>query len=169
MFHFLILFKCLYKVTEWKRLDGGDNTVLSGLLEEVSSLGELGGPLQVNLDSSLAGLFLGSLVGYLTGKDLLLALGLADVLNANMDTLLKDTSIDELVHTYTNGRLGYVENNSGTSVVVLVGHTLVYGGISEDINVVTNLNVHQVLGKVDGSMLPEFFGKHVPGAGAGSV
>ncbi len=169
LFHFLILFKCLDKVTEWKRLDSGDNTVLSGLLKEVPSLGELGSPLQVDLFSGLAGFLLCSLVGYLTGKNLLLALGLADVLNANVDTLLKDTSIDKLVYTYPNSRLGYVEHDSGTSVVMLVWHTLVDRRISENINIVTNLYVHQVLRKMDGSMLPEFLGKHVPGAGAGSV
>jgi hypothetical protein len=158
----------LYKVTERKRLDGGDNTVGSSSSKEVSLLGKLGGPLQVGLDAGLGSLSLSSLVGNLTSKDLLLALGLSYMLNPDMNTLLNDTSIDGLVDTDSNSGLGYVENDSGTSVVVLVGHTLVDRRVSEDIDVVTNLHLHLVLGKGGKSVLTELLGKHVPGTGAGS-
>ena len=151
-------------------LDSGDLlSVLTGGGKEVSGTGLLGGTLEVDLDSSLGGLGLGSLVGNLTGEDLLLALGLADVLDANVDALLKDAAVDELVHTDTNGGLGNIEDDTGAAVVVLVGHTLVDGGISEDVNVVTDLDGHHVLGEVDGSLLPEVLGEHVAGTRAGSV
>ena len=124
--------------------------------------------LEVNLLTSLTSSLLGSFVGLDTGDDLLLALGGADVLNTNMDTLLEDTSVHVLVHTNTDGRLGHVENDTGTSVVVLVGHTLVDGRVGEDINVVTDLNGEHVLGKVGHAMLPELLGKHVARARTGS-
>ena len=90
------------------------------------------------------------------------------MLNTNMDTLLKDTSVNLLVDTDTDGRLGYVENDTGTSVVVLVGHTLVDGRVGEDINVVTNLDGEHVLGEVGHAMLPELLGKHVARTRTGS-
>mmetsp|Transcript_17539 Transcript_17539/g.26550 ORF Transcript_17539/g.26550 Transcript_17539/m.26550 type:complete len:92 (-) Transcript_17539:81-356(-) len=86
--------------------------------------------------------------------------------DAYMDTLLNDTSIDELVDTYTYRGLGNVENDSGASMVMLVGHTLVDGRVGEDINVVTNLDVHQVLRKGGKSMMTELLGEHMPGTGA---
>lgn len=165
---FLNLLLSLNEITEWKRLDGGKNTVLSSLLEEVSCLRELWSSLEVHLYTGLTGFSLGSLVGDLTGENLLLALRLTDVLDAYMDTLLDDASVYKLVHTYTYGGLGDVENNSGTSMVMLVWHTLVNGRVGENINVVTNLDVHQVLRKGGKSMLTELLGKHVPGTGAGS-
>jgi len=150
-------------------LDGGNIlSVLAGGGKEVSGTGLLGAALEVDLDSSLCGLGLGSLVGNLAGKDLLLALGLADVLDADVDALLEDAAIDELVHANTDSGLGNVEDDTGAAVVVLVGHTLVDGGISEDVNVVTDLDGHHVLGEVDGSLLPEFLGKHVARTRAGS-
>jgi len=159
----------LNKVRVGDGLDGGNLlSMLTGSGKEVSGTGLLGGTLEVDLDSGLGGLSLGSLVGNLAGKDLLLALRLADVLDADVDALLKDAAIDELVHTDTDGGLGNVEDDTGAAVVVLVGHTLVDGGISEDVNVVTDLDGHHVLGEVDGSLLPEILGKHVARARAGS-
>lgn len=88
------------------------------------------------------------------------------MLDTYMNTLLNDTSVNGLVDTYSNSGLGYVENDSSTSMVVLVGHTLVDGGVGEDIDVITNLDRHLVLGKGGKSMLTELLGKHVPGTGA---
>ena len=85
-----------------------------------------------------------------------------------MNTLLDDTSVNKLVNTYSYSGLGYIENDSGTSVVMLVGHTPVDGGVGEDINVITNLYLHHVLRKGGKSVLTELLGKHVPGTGAGS-
>ena len=157
----LIFFLSLNKVGERQGLDGGDFTIGSGSLEEVSLLGKLGCALEVYLNTSLLGLGLGSLVVLLSLQDLLLALGGADVFNSDMDTLFDNSSIYQLVDTNTDGGLGDIEDNSGSSVVSLVGHTLVDGRIGKDVDVVTNLNLHEVLGKVDGTMLPKLLGKHV--------
>jgi hypothetical protein len=152
------------------RLDGGDLlSVIAGGGKEISGTGLLGGAFEVDLNSGLGGLGLGGLVGNLAGKDLLLALGLANVLDADVDALLEDAAVDELVHTDTDGGLCNVEDDAGAAVVVLVGHTLVNGGVSEDVNVVADLDGHHVLGEVDGSLLPEVLGKHVARARAGSV
>jgi len=157
----LIIFISLKQVTERKGLDGGDLSISSRSSKEVSLPGCLGVTLQVNLLASLTSSLLGGLVGLDTLKDLLLTLGLADVLDTDVDTLLEDTSIDELVHTNTDSGLGDVENDTSTSVVVLVRHTLVDGRVGEDIDVVTDLNREEVLGEVGHTMLPELLGKHV--------
>jgi hypothetical protein len=158
----------LDKIGERKRLDGSNNTIFTGLLQEVSSLGKLGSPLKVHLNSGLTGFILGGFIGNLTGQNLPLALGFANVLNADMNSLFKDASIDELVYTHTNGRFGHIEDNSSATVVVLVRHTLVDGGIGKDINVVTYFDGHHVLTEGGKTMLTVLLGKHVPGAGADS-
>ena len=157
----IISFKCLKKVTEWKRLDGGNLSINTGSLEEVCFLGKLGGTLEVDLDTSLGSLCLGGLIVDDALQNFLLALGLSYVLNTDMNTLLENTSIDKLVDTDTDGRLGNVEDNSSASMVTLVRHTLVNGRVGEDVDVVTNLHAHEVLREVDGSMLPMLLGKHV--------
>ena len=159
-FHVRIIIS-LDQVTERKRLDGGNSSISSRSGKEVSLLRLVGVTLEVDLFSTLTSGLLGSLVGLDTGDDLLLALGRTDVLNTNMDTLLKDASVNVLVHTNTDGGLGDVENDTGTSVVVLVWHTLVNGRVGKDVNVVTDLNRKHVLGKVGHAMLPELLGKHV--------
>jgi hypothetical protein len=140
---------------------GNLDTFASWSSQKVSLLWELWGTLQVDLDTSLAGFILGLLVINLSLQNLLLALGLANVFNAHMNTLFKDTSIDKLVDTDTDGRLGNVEDNSSSSVVDLVWHTLVDRRISKDINVVTNLDLHQILRKVDRSVLTVLLSKHM--------
>jgi hypothetical protein len=157
----IISFKCLKKVTEWKRLDGSNLTVATRSLEEVCFLGKLGGTLEVDLDTRLGGLCLGNFIVHDTLQNFLLALGLSYVLNADMNTLLENSSINQLVDTYTDGRLGNVEDNSSAAMVTLVWHTLVNGGVGKDVDVVTDLDAHEVLREVDGSMLPMLLGKHV--------
>ena len=75
-------------------LDGGDLlSVLARGGKEVSSTGLLGGTLEVDLDSSLGGLGLGSFVVLLALQDFLLAFRLSNVLDADMDTLFDNSSI----------------------------------------------------------------------------
>lgn len=151
----------LNEITERQWLDSGNNTIVSRRLEEIGLLGKLGRTLEVDPDSRLGSFRLGRLILLLSLQDFLLALGVSHVLNANMNTLFENSSVDQLVHTHTDGRLGNVENDSSSSVVSLVGHTLVDGRIGKDVHVVTNLDFHQVLGKVDGTIFPELLGKHV--------
>jgi hypothetical protein len=154
-------FISLDKVTEGKGLDGSEDTVITSSLEEVSILWKLRGALKIDLDSSLGGFGLGNLIVLDALQNFLLALGFSYMLDTDMNTLFDNSSIDQLVHTNTDGSLGNVKDNSSSAVVSLVGHTPVDGRVGKDINVVTNLDVHQVLGKVWVSMLPEFLGKHV--------
>ena len=167
VFKFAFFMFNLEEVTEGKGLDGGELGSVSGL-DEVSLVGELGGALEVDLDSGLGGLGLGLLVTDDPAQDLLLALGLPDMLDADVNALLDDPAVDILVDTDSDGGLGKVEDDSGAAVVVLVGHTLVDGGVGEDVDVVSDLDGHQVLGELDGAVLAELLGEHVPGTGAGS-
>ena len=55
-------------------------------------------------------------------------------------------------------------------MVEFVWHTLVNGRVRKDINVVTDLNGHKVLGKGDdGTMIAEFLGEHVTGTCAETI
>jgi hypothetical protein len=166
-FHVRIIIS-LDQVTERKRLDGGNSSISSRSSKEVTLLGLDGVTLQVNLLATLTSGLLGGLVGLHTGDDLLLALGGADVLNTHMDTLLNDASVNVLVYTNTDSGLGNIEHNTSTSVVVLVGHTLMDGRVGKDINVITNLNGEEVLREVGQAMLPELLGKHVARTRTGS-
>lgn len=158
----LLLVCCLEKVTERQWLNCGEGSSLaSWSKQEICGLRKDWSTLQVDLNTSRASEVLSGLVLDLSLKDFLLALGLADVLNTDMDTLLKNTSINELVDTNTDSRLGHVEDNSSSSVVTLVWHTLVDGWISENVDIVTNLDLHQILRKVDRSVLTVFLGEHV--------
>lgn len=137
----------LHEIKERKRLDSTKNlTIITRLLEVVSLLGELGSPLQVDFDSSLCCFSLGSLVVLLALEDFFLTFGWSDVFDTDVDALFKNPTIDELVHTDTHCRLGNIEDDPGPAVVPLVGHTLVDGRIGKDVDVVSNLNFHQVLG-----------------------
>lgn len=81
--------------------------------------------------------------------------------DANVDALFNDAAIDQFVDSDADGRFSHVKDNAGSSVVSLVGHTLVNGRVGKNIDIVTNLDLHEVLGEVDRSVLTELFGKHV--------
>jgi len=156
-------FRTIYldKITEWKRLDGGDFTIVSSSFEEVGYLWCLWLTFEAHLFSAGSCSLLCNLVAGLTGDDFLLTLGRTNMLDADMNALLNDTSIDWLVDTDSDGTLGYVEDNSSTSMVVLVGHTLVDGRVGEDVDVITNLDRKQVLSKARKSAFAELLGEHM--------
>ena len=159
----------LDKIAERQRLDGSDSTIDTSSRKVVTILGSLRCPLQRfshGLSSSLICLLCGIL--HLALQKISLTLRFSHVLNANMNTLLDDTSVDELVDTNTDCRLGDIENDSSTSVVELVGHTLVHGGVGKNVNIVSDLHTHEVLGKVNRSMLSELLREHVARASADS-
>lgn len=88
--------------------------------------------------------------------------------DADVNSLFDDPSVDKFVDTDTNSTLGNVENNSGASVVTLVWHTLVNGGVGENVNVVSNLDLHQVLREIWESMLAKFLREHMTRTRPGS-
>ena len=98
----LLVPRNLEKITESKRLDGGDSSVASSSREEVSYLRLLGKSLQVNLLSSLLSLDLSKLISCHTSDDLTLTLGSADMFDTYMNTLLDDPSVDKFVYTDSN-------------------------------------------------------------------
>ena len=165
---FALLQEKLDKITERKRLDGGNNTIRSRHCQKVCLFGHFWGSLEVDFDSCLSRFFLCGFVFLFTSQNFGLTLGFTHVLDAHMDALFNDAAIDFLVHTHPNRTLGDIENNSRASVVCLVWHALVDGWIGKDIHVVTGLDFHQVLTEVDGAMIPVLFREHVARSRAGS-
>lgn len=95
---------------------GADGALLTGLD---------GLPLQVNVGALFPGLALLLSVGLDTVDELGSALGVVDVLDANVHALLDKAVADLLVDDDTEGGLGDVVDDTSLSVVDLVGHTMV--------------------------------------------
>ncbi len=96
----------------------------SGTLDGVSLTGESRLALQVKVDTLLLSLLL--LLGVLldTLDEILTGAGVLDVLDADVDALLEVAVADDLVEEDTDGGLGDVVDNTGLTVVDLVGHTV---------------------------------------------
>merc|ERR1719215_1798460 len=95
-------------------------------------------PLQVDLD---------------TVKEILSALGVTNVLNTDGDTLGENSSFHTLVDDNAESTLGNIEHASGLAVVGLVGHTLLEGTATLNVNNVTPLVDLQVGGQMFHSLL----------------
>lgn len=87
-----------------------------------------------------------------TVQKLLPALGVLDVLNTEVDTLLHVTAVDNLVANDTNTSGGNVVDDTSLSVVELVGKTFLLRGVGLDVDNVTNSVSGQVGGHVGGTM-----------------
>merc|ERR1712048_597181 len=61
-----------------------------------------------------------------------------------MDSLGNNSTINKLVNNDTDGMSSDIEDFTSLTVVVLVGHTLVDGTISNDVNVITLLVIDEV-------------------------
>ena len=72
-------------------------------------------------------------------QEVLTALRLLHMLDANVDSLLHDAVSDLLVDLHTDGSGGHTPDNTGSTVVELVGHALLDGGVGNNIDVVSNL------------------------------
>ena len=136
----------------WDITFGRDNTSLSWL-------GWL--PLQLNSDTLSLGLSTLSSVSLNSLQELSSALGVLDVLNSQVQSLLNVSVTDHLVNDNTDGGLGNVVDNTSLTVVKLVWHTLLDRTIGLDIDNVTNFVDLQVGGQWDGTILPEVPLEHV--------
>ena len=76
------------------------------------------------------GLCLLDLVGVDSVEEVLSALGVLDVLQADVDALGEDLAAHTLVDHHAHGALGHVEHASGLAVVGLVGHALLEGAVA---------------------------------------
>ena len=76
--------------------------------------------------------------------EILVAPGFAQVLKAHMQSLAQLPVANDLVHLHTNGIPVHVEDNTGTSMVKGVWHTLLDGRIHHDVNIVTTLELGQI-------------------------
>ena len=131
----------------------------------------LSGALGGRLSDGLAGL-LGGLSGDegLLLLDELLAAGRgADVLGADADALAEDAVAVRLVDDDTNTTGGDVPDDTGAAVVVLVGHTSADGGVSDDVDVLADLEGVQEGGDGGNTVATELLGEEVTSAGLVTV
>jgi len=155
-------FFCLDGSLVWDRSDGLWEVVLDGDGAGLTGLDGL--PLQVHvLSSSLCSPLLLS-IGLDTVNELLSALGVFDVLNADVHTLLDVSVADELVEDDSEGGLGDVVDNTGLTVVDLVGHTLLNSTIGLDVDNIANMELCKVGGHADHTLLLEAPGEGISGS-----
>jgi len=120
-------------------------------------------PLQVNV----LAVGLGSL--HLLGirldavNELLTAGRVLDVLDAEVDTLLEVAVANHLVDDNTDSGLGDVVDNTSLSVVDLMGHTLLDGTVTLDIDDITDAELSKVGGHADHALLPELARERIAG------
>ena len=127
---------CSIELTElngvhvFDRLSGLDNTRVTG---------SFGNTLGVDLLSLLLGLTLELVILLDTLDESLTGEGLADVLNADMETLGDNAGVNAFVHNDTDGTSGDIEDTAGFAVVVLVEHAAVDGTIGNEVDNITLL------------------------------
>ena len=124
--------------------------------------------------SDTAGLLLGNslagLLGGLSGDEGLLLLdegltagGGADVFGADADALAEDAVAVRLVDDDTDTTGSDVPDDTGAAVVVLVGHTSADGGVSDDVDVLTDLEGLEDGGDGGDTVTTELLGEEVAG------
>ena len=108
--------------------------------------------MKVRLASFLLGLRPRLLVALHALNELLPALGMADVLDSDIDALLDVAVSDNLVDDNTNGMRSDVVYNASAPMVEFMGHTLLLGGIGLDVDNIANAVVHKERRQLDRAM-----------------
>ena len=137
-----------------------DNARFSWLL--VHSLG-------VELDSLCLSLSLLGIILSHSSLEGFSALALSDVLDSDVDSLRNDSASVLFVDDQPNSMLSHIENSSCFSMVEFVGHTLVDGAVSNDINVISLLVGCHDLGKMDWTVVSESLAEEVASSSSISV
>jgi hypothetical protein len=135
------------------------NIVLGGDMASITRLSRKS--LEVESDTSSLGFLLLLSVGLDTVQEFLTALGVSDVFNTDINTLFNVAVTNDLVNNNTDRGLGNVVDDTSTTVVELVRHTLLDSSISLDVNNVTDLVSLQVGGERDDTMFSEVTREHV--------
>jgi hypothetical protein len=143
----------LDKSLVWHRGQGLRHVGLSVNHVGASGLGGLS--LQLHLLALGLGLLLQGGVGLDSVQELLATGRVLDVLDSQVDSLLDVSVADNLVDDDANGRLGDVVHDTGLTVVVFVGHTLLDGTVGLDVDNVADTVGLQVGGEGNGTMLLE--------------
>lgn len=134
---------------------------------ELGSLRHSRGTLELNLNTRLTSLLAGSIVSLDTLKEILTALGVLSVFNADVNTLVENAATYALRNDDTDSTARDVPDGTSLTVVELVGHTLVDSTITLDINNVTNAVDSLDTAKSNLTLLSEVLLEE--GAGAGAV
>lgn len=157
----------LEKLLEGGGLEGGNVDALKRDGERRT--GSSGDTLEADsLSLGLGGLAL-NVVITAAGEESVARGGLLKVLNADVDLLLDNTGVDTLVQHNTDGTGGDVPDNTGLSVVVLVGHTLVNLTGSLHINDVSDAEGTEIGGEVSRAVLSVGDGELMAGARAVTI
>lgn len=122
--------------------------------------------LEDNLLTGSLGFLAGSVVFLDTAQEIDVALGGLDVLNADIDAFLHEATTDTLVDDQAEGAGSDVVDDGSAAVVELVGHTLVDGTVSLDVDQVSDLVGDHVGGQLGETVFAESTGEHVTGASA---
>ncbi len=143
----------------------------AGEVFNLSGADGLSDALGLGLGEGLASLLggLGGNEGLLLLDELLAAGRGADVLGADADALAEDAVAVRLVDDDADTTGGDVPDDTSAAVVVLVGHTGADGGISDDVDVLTDLVGGQDGGDRGDTVTTELLGEEVTSAGLVTV
>lgn len=118
--------------------------------------------LQLHENALLFGLLTQFLILLHTCQEILSALGVINMFNADIDSLGDDFSTYSLVDDNSKSVCSDVEYSSRFSVVSFVWHTLLDSTVAFDVYDITYFVCFHVGGQGDDSMSPEFTGEQIP-------
>merc|ERR1712072_957998 len=121
------------------------------------------------LESLGLGLLFDNLVILDAGQELITALGVLDMLNAEVDALLNNTVTNTLVYSDTNGVGSDIVDNTSLAMVELVGHALLYSTVALNIDDVADLVALKIGRKMLGTIVAELASEQVARTSANTV
>lgn len=116
--------------------------------------------------SLLLGLLLLFTVKLDSVQEVISAFGVLDVLDSQVDSLFNLAVSHSLVDQYLNSSRLYTKDDTSSTMVVFVWHTLLLGGIGFDVDNVTNFVSSQVGAQVDWSILSEVLLEEISSTGS---